>query len=156
MSKFKVGDIVAAVTDQYVLTGKGVKCKVMSVKPFNVSVLDDKSFSSGHKEINRKDGFTVNPHMFELVERPQYEDKWELNDGSVEIPDDADKLEKDGSVVAFRRVKVPEWKFGDELRGKSGLTFIFICRDDNDQVWYYREGQTRPYSTHKNNLKKIE
>lgn len=40
----------------------------------------------------------------------QYEDKWHLNDGSVEIPDDADKLmnPEGTSVVAFRYRKKPK------------------------------------------------
>lgn len=45
----------------------------------------------------------------ELVKPIQYEDKWNLNDGSVEIPDDAEKLmnPEGTSVVAFRYVKKP-------------------------------------------------
>ena len=56
-----------------------------------------------------------------------YEDQWHLNDGKVEIPDDADKLEKDGSVVAFRKRKVKPFEFGDELFGcLTGTKYRFI------------------------------
>ena len=56
-----------------------------------------------------------------------YEDQWHLNDGKVEIPDDADKLEKDGSVVAFRKRKVKDLEFGDELFGYlTGTKYRFI------------------------------
>ena len=50
-----------------------------------------------------------------------YEDQWHLNDGKVEIPDDADKLEKDGSVVAFRKRKAKPFEFGEKLRIKKSL-----------------------------------
>ena len=56
-----------------------------------------------------------------------YENQWHLNDGKVEIPDDADKLEKDGSVVAFRKRKVKPFEFGDELFGcLTGTKYCFI------------------------------
>jgi hypothetical protein len=50
-----------------------------------------------------------------------YEDKWHLNDGSVEIPEGAEKLmnPEGTSVVAYRLVKKPDVK-----------TFIrFVCPD---------------------------
>lgn len=60
---------------------------------------------------------------WELVD--DYEDKWELNDGTVEIPEDADTLTKNGSVVVFRRKKRQLFKRGDkvEITGeyKDGL-----------------------------------
>ena len=55
-----------------------------------------------------------------------YENQWYLNDGKVEIPDDADKLEKDGSVVAFRKRKVKPFEFGEKLRIKKSLWSISI------------------------------
>ena len=55
-----------------------------------------------------------------------YENQWHLNDGKVEIPDDADKLEKDGSVVAFRKRKVKPFEFGEKLRIKKSLWLISI------------------------------
>ena len=42
----------------------------------------------------------------ELVKAVEYEDKWILNEGQ-EIPKDADTLEKNGSVVAYRLPKKP-------------------------------------------------
>ena len=65
--------------------------------------------------------------FFKKVEADLYEDQWHLNDGKVEIPDDADKLEKDGSVVAFRKRKVKPFEFGDELFGcLTGTKYRFI------------------------------
>ena len=46
---------------------------------------------------------------WELVESVTYEDQWHLNDGSP-IPEGADTLEKDGSVVAYRKIKENEVK----------------------------------------------
>ena len=63
---------------------------------------------------------------FKKVEDNLYEDQWYLNDGKVEIPDDADKLEKDGSVVAFRKRKVKPFEFGEKLRIKKSLWLISI------------------------------
>ena len=57
----------------------------------------------------------------ELVKTVEYEDQWHLNDGKVDIPGDADKLEKDGSVVAFRKRKVKDLEFGEKLRIKKSL-----------------------------------
>jgi hypothetical protein len=63
------------------------------------------------------------PARFKLYKKKgdlvEYEDKWHLNDGSVEIPEDAEKLmnPEGTSVVAYRLVKKPEVK-----------TFIrFVC-----------------------------
>lgn len=47
----------------------------------------------------------------------EYEDKWHLNDGTVEVPEDADLLEKDGSVVAFRKVKEPLVQVSEDIIG---------------------------------------
>jgi hypothetical protein len=59
--------------------------------------------------------FTGNdPTRFKLHKKKgdvvEYEDKWHLNDGSVEIPEDAEKLmnPEGTSVVAFRYVKEPK------------------------------------------------
>ena len=66
-------------------------------------------------------------HYFKKVEGSVYEDQWHLNDGKVTIPDDADKLEKNGFVVAFRKRKVKELEFGDELFGcVTGTKYRFI------------------------------
>ena len=63
-----------------------------------------------------------------------YEDQWYLNDGKVEIPDDADKLEKDGSVVAFRKRISPKHKFGDILIGKCTETEYRFIKYDNTGI----------------------
>jgi hypothetical protein len=65
------------------------------------------------------------PSRFEFYKKKgevmQYEDKWHLNDGSVEIPDSAEKLmnPEGTSVVAFRKpveeVVCTRWVF--ESRG---------------------------------------
>ena len=63
----------------------------------------------------------------ELVKTVEYENEWHLNDGKVDIPGDADKLEKDGSVVAFRKRKAKPFEFGDELFGYlTGTKYRFI------------------------------
>lgn len=65
---------------------------------------------------------------WKLVEKDMtdFEDQWHLNDGKVEIPGDADKLEKDGSVVAFRKRKVKPFEFGEKIRIKKSLWPINI------------------------------
>ena len=68
----------------------------------------------------------VHEGEIELCKENVFEDQWYLNDGKVEIPDDADKLEKDGSVVAFRKRKVKPFEFGEKLRIKKSLWLISI------------------------------
>lgn len=63
---------------------------------------------------------------FKKLEDSLYEDQWYLNDGKVEIPADADKLEKNGSVVVFRKRKVKPFELGDKLRIKKSLWPIDI------------------------------
>lgn len=76
-----------------------------------------------------------------------YEDQWHLNDGKVTIPDDADKLEKDGSVVAFRKRKVVPLKFGDELIGKaSGSEYKFICMEDSTTISVYSVNRNKVFT----------
>jgi len=55
-------------------------------------------------------GTNMAAKYLELDKVVKYEDKWHLNDGSVDIPDDAEKLmnPEGTSVVAFRYVKKPE------------------------------------------------
>lgn len=72
-------------------------------------------------------GGWIHNSMIELAF--EYEDQWHLNDGKVTIPDDADKLEKDGSVVAFRKRKQPEFKFGDMVKHKSGYIYVVVGKD---------------------------
>ena len=55
-------------------------------------------------------GTNMAAKYLELDKMVKYEDKWHLNDGSVDIPDDAEKLmnPEGTSVVAFRYVKKPK------------------------------------------------
>lgn len=79
---------------------------------------------------------SVNPLCVEKVS-DMFEDQWHLNDGKVTIPDDADKLEKDGSVVAFRKRKPVVFSFGDYVRsyGNSNSTqYIFIKYNEYDKT----------------------
>ena len=73
------------------------------------------------------DEYGVLPYYFKKLEENLYEDQWHLNDGRVTIPDDADKIKKNGFVVAFRKRKVKELEFGDELFGcVTGTEYRFI------------------------------
>lgn len=72
------------------------------------------------------DNWGASTDYFKKVEGDLYEDQWYLNDGKVEIPDDADKLEKDGSVVAFRKRKAKPFEFGDKVMYTNGSIYIFI------------------------------
>lgn len=62
---------------------------------------------------------------FRLMENSmEYENKWRLNDGTETIPDNAQKLEHEGSVVAYRlpieKVEVGDYVVysGDRYEGK--------------------------------------
>ncbi len=106
MSKFKVGDVVRY-KDWYALTGE--THTVVSLDPCG---FEGARFSNG--------GWGYDKEL-ELVEpTPEYEDEWHLNDGKVDIPEDADTLEKDGSVVAFRKVKKIAYPQSNNHRGHVG------------------------------------
>ena len=112
MDKFKIGD------------------KVEVIKDYNGYEVGEvgtiTSISNTYYRING-DEYGVLHHYFKKVEDNLYEDQWHLNDGKVTIPDDADKLEKNGSVVAFRKRKVKDLEFGDELFGCfTGTEYRFI------------------------------
>ena len=77
------------------------------------------------------DEWGISAHYFKKLEDSLYEDQWHLNDGKVEIPDDADKLEKDGSVVAFRKRKVKPFEFGEKLRIKKSLWPKYVIDPKN-------------------------
>jgi hypothetical protein len=80
----------------------------------------------GNRETDGASTQTVNPKCVEKVD-DLYEDGWILNDGKVTIPDDAQKSMHEGSVVAFRKRKVKDLEFGDELVGRiTGTTYKFI------------------------------
>ena len=111
MDKFKIGD------------------KVEVVKEYNGYEVGEvgtiTSIKNTYYRING-DEYGVLHHYFKKVEDNLYEDQWHLNDGKVTIPDDADKLEKDGSTVAFRKRKVKPFEFGEKLRIKKSLWLISI------------------------------
>ena len=112
MDKFKIGDKVEVVE------------KYNEYKVGEVGIIT--SINHTYYRING-DTWGAPGHYFKKVEDIIYEDQWHLNDGKVEIPDDADKLEKDGSVVAFRKRISPKYKFGDILIGKcTGTEYRFI------------------------------
>lgn len=109
MSKFKIGDKVEVI--------KGYR----DYKVGNVgSITSICGYDDPYYRINGDKCGATAIH-FKKVEDVIYEDQWHLNDGKVSIPDDADKLEKDGSVVAFRYRKVKPFKFGEKLRIKKSL-----------------------------------
>ena len=111
MTEFKVGDKleVIQVYNNYKLGDVGI---ITSINGIYYRINGDKGGATA--------GF------FKKVEGGLYEDKWHLNDGKVEIPGDADKLEKDGYVVAFRKRKVKPFEFGEKLRIKKSLWLISI------------------------------
>jgi hypothetical protein len=75
----------------------------------------------------------ADPKCFELVE---YEDEWHINDGSP-IPQDADTLEKDGSVVAYRKVKEPEVLPFGELTREEQAELLVHFYVDRGKVEYF-------------------
>jgi hypothetical protein len=110
VSEFKVGDIVTCIKEDYLdnyVGSLGNKYEVLGVGRQGLYL---RPLSKELRKL-RNDG--VSPLRFKLVEKEdkvKYEDKWNLNDGSVEIPDDAEKLmnPEGTSVVAFRYVKKPK------------------------------------------------
>ena len=106
MDKFKIGDKVEVVE------------KYNKYKVGEVGIIT--SINHAYCRING-DTWGARGHYFKKVEDIIYEDQWHLNDGKVEIPYDADKLEKDGSVVAFRKRKTELFEFGEKLRIKKSL-----------------------------------
>ena len=116
MDKFKVGDKVEVIEayNNYKVGNTGTI----------TSINESYHFGTFYRINGDKGGA---PDDFFKKVNDLYEDQWHLNDGKVEIPDDADKLEKDGSVVAFRKRKVKDLEFGDELVGCiTGTKYRFI------------------------------
>ena len=101
MAKFKVGDKVEVIESysNYKVGDVGIITSI------------NESYDTYYRINGDKGG--VLPHYFKKVEDSLYEDQWHLNDGKVTIPGDADKLEKNGSVVAFRKRKVKPFEFGE-------------------------------------------
>ena len=116
MEKFKVGDKVEVI-EAYNNYEVG---EVGTITSINESY----HFGTFYRINGDKGGTTAD--FFKKVEDSIYEDQWHLNDGKVTIPDDADKLEKDGSTVAFRKRKVKPFEFGEKLRIKKSLWLISI------------------------------
>ena len=111
MGKFKIGDKVEVIKayNNYKVGEVGTITSINSCPLYRIN----------------GDGWGPTEDFFKKV-NDLYEDQWHLNDGKVEIPDDADKLEKDGSVVAFRKRKVKPFEFGEKLRIKKSLWSISI------------------------------
>ena len=117
MDKFKVGDKVKVIK-AYDGHKVGEVGTITSIGEF--------TNNTNYHRIN-DDRWGAPEYFFKKVEGGLYEDQWHLNDGKVTIPHDADKLEKDGSVVAFRKRKVKDLEFGDELFGCiTGTKYRFI------------------------------
>ena len=100
-------------------------------------------------------GWTGFSAEWEKVEELEYEDHWHLNDGKVTIPDDADKLEKDGSIVAFRKRKQPEFKFGDMVKHKNGYTYVVVSKDQEGVHRIISENLLHSVTAFTDNLTKI-
>ena len=107
---FKAGDKVKCVESKYSIYEVG---KVYTLEDWYSS---DKTRQS----LVITGNWNGSSAIWEKVE-DMFEDQWHLNDGKVEIPGDADKLEKDGSVVAFRYRKAKPFEFGEKLRIKKSL-----------------------------------
>ena len=120
MDKFKVGDKVKVTERSGCFGPHGLEIG----KVYEIS---EEYLSNGFR---LKAGSNIQNFVhegeIELCKENVFEDQWYLNDGKVEIPDDADKLEKDGSVVAFRKRKVKPFEFGEKLRIKKSLWLISI------------------------------
>ena len=94
----------------------------------------------------------VTTYHFKKVETVEYEDQWHLNDGKVEIPGDADKLGKDGSVVAFRKRKAKPFEFGDKVKHKDGGIYLVVNRDQPGLYRIIKEGYTYSVTAFEENL----
>lgn len=119
MTEFKVGDKVK-------VTKRSGYFGVHSLVVGDIYEISSKHSENGFRlkatgSGKNTDKNYVHKGEIELYTEDMFEDEWHLNDGKVEIPDDADKLEKNGSVVAFRKRKVKPFEFGEKLRIKKSL-----------------------------------
>ena len=129
MDKFKVGDKVRVIkrTGHFGLHGLEIGGIYKIFTKYSENGFKLKAVGSSK---NSSANF-VEADEIEIYKESEFEDQWHLNDGKVEIPDDADKLEKDGSVVAFRKRKVKPFEFGDRLRIKKSLWPSHIINPKN-------------------------
>lgn len=121
MEKFKVGDKVEVIKE-YDGHKVGEVGTITSIGEFTKN--------TNYHRING-DRWGAPSYYFKKLEGDLYEDQWHLNDGKVTIPYDADKLEKDGSVVAFRKRKVKPFEFGEKLRIKKSLWLSHVTNSKN-------------------------
>ena len=149
--KFKVGDKVKIVENRSSSTNEvgdiGIITKIWDTNnagDCKVIVAHRENCANWHKQSD-----------LELYTEVEYEDQWHLNDGKVTIPDDADKLEKDGSVVAFRKRKPPEFKFGDMVKTKSGNICIVVGKDQEGLYRVIGENMVHSVTIFTDSLTKI-
>lgn len=91
-----------------------------------------------------------------LLEDFKYEDKWHLNDGVVEIPEDADTLTHNGSVVAFRKLKEKPIEVGCKVKSNpcsGGIGEVIAIH--GDKLWVSVEGNS-PMTYRKDTFKRID
>ena len=129
MSKFKIGDKVKVIkrNGHFGAHGLDIGGVYMIVGEFRQDGFNLKSVG----QAKNSSANYVHEKEIEMYLEPGFEDQWHLNDGKVEIPDDADKLEKDGSVVAFRKRKVKPFEFGEKLRIKKSLWPKYVIDPKN-------------------------
>lgn len=146
---FKIGDKVKIVENKYSSNNKvgdiGTITEARNKGSFKVYVANRVDYYNWHKESD-----------LELYEKVEFEDQWHLNDGKIIIPVDADKLEKDGSVVAFRKRKQPEFKFGDMVKHKNGITYIVVGKNQDGLARIIHENSVSSITAFTDNLTKIE
>jgi hypothetical protein len=99
MSKFEIGDLVEITGKNFILGPHGFKVgQVVTLES------REPKWDKHDSKAWMIDDWILLENEFKKVEVMQYEDKWHLNDGSVDIPDSAEKLmnPEGTSVVAFR------------------------------------------------------
>lgn len=154
MSKFKVGDKVKVIKQTRFFGPHG-----LDIGGVYEITAEHESDGFRLKSIGEaKDSSSNYVHKEEIemyVEKPEFEDQWHLNDGKVEIPHDADKLEKDGSVVAFRYRKVKPFEFGDKVKHTSGKIYIVVGKDQPGLYRIIQENSIHSVTAFEGNLTKV-
>ena len=144
MDKFKIGDKVEVIKEYG------------DYKVGKVGIITSTSVGSNPYYRINGDKCGATAIHFKKVEDSLYEDQWHLNDGKVEIPGDADKLEKDGSVVAFRKRKAKPFEFGDKVKHKkNGHIYIVVSKDQPGVYRLIGEGCTYSVTAFEENLTAI-